>query len=63
MILGAVKVFDGFYGDFAAVLGIRPQRGASYGSKATPLLVWLAGGPWGQLAGGGEKVDLWVWTG
>ena len=39
MILGAVKVFDGFYGDFAAVLGIRPQRGASFGSKATPLLV------------------------
>ena len=39
MILGAVKVFDGFYGHFAAVLGIRPQRGASFGSKATPLLV------------------------
>ena len=27
MILGAVKVSDDFYGDFAAVLGIRPQRG------------------------------------
>jgi DNA repair protein RadC len=39
MILGAVKVFDDFYGDFAAVLGLRPQRGASFGSKATPLLV------------------------
>ena len=35
MILGAVKLFDGF----AEVTGIRPQRGASSGSKATPLLV------------------------
>jgi hypothetical protein len=35
MIFGAVKVFDDDCGGF----GIRPQRGASYGSKATPLLV------------------------
>ena len=28
MILGAVKVSDDFYGDFAAVLGIRPHPGA-----------------------------------
>ena len=56
-------ISDDFYGDFAAVLGIRPQRGASCGSKATPLLVYLAGGRWGGLAKGGEKVDLWVGTG
>jgi hypothetical protein len=35
MIFGAVKVFDDDCGGF----GIRPQRGASDGSKATPLLV------------------------